>query len=238
MVARGHHRTRRPDGRGGHPRGMTEQSGRRAVVIVSHDGFNRVSAWRSIIVVPLSTLPRQRRAGAGATMMRVNGCGAAGSGDVEAVAPIAEQYRQRASRKSPCMPRACRCPSGAKRPSRAVAPARAVMAPAAPRAAAPRAAAPRAAAPRCLAGRALVPAVLRVALLLPAFRSALFVAGFAILLRVPSRPTIVAPLVAPLHASRLGINRDGASKRHERSQDTKTSPKTHHSLHAVLLSRL
>jgi hypothetical protein len=80
--------------------------------------------------------------------------------------------------------------------------------------------------------------VLRVALLLPAFRSGLFVAGFAILLRVPSRPTIVAPLVAPLHASRLGINRDGASKRHERSQDTKTSPKTHHLLHAVLLSRL
>ena len=40
------------------------------MVIVSHDGFNRVSAWRSIIVVPLSTLPRQRRAGAGATMMR------------------------------------------------------------------------------------------------------------------------------------------------------------------------
>ena len=52
------------------PRSGSEQSGRRAVVIVSHDGFNRVSAWRSIIVVPLSTLPRQRRAGAGATMMR------------------------------------------------------------------------------------------------------------------------------------------------------------------------
>jgi len=32
-------------------------------VIVSHDGFNRVDAWRSIIVVPLSTSPKQRRRG-------------------------------------------------------------------------------------------------------------------------------------------------------------------------------
>jgi hypothetical protein len=77
--------------------------------------------------------------------------------------------------------------------------------------------------------------VLRVALLLPAFRSGFFVAGFAILLRGPSRATIVAPIVAPIHASRLGINRDGTSERDERSQDTNTSPKTH-SLHAVLLS--
>jgi hypothetical protein len=78
--------------------------------------------------------------------------------------------------------------------------------------------------------------VLRVALLVPAFRSGLFVAGFAGLLRGPSRAPIVAPIVAPLHASRLGVNRNGASKRHERSQDTNRSLKTHHSLHAVLLS--
>lgn len=31
------------------------------MVGVSHDGFNRVEAWRSIIVVPLSTSPAQRR---------------------------------------------------------------------------------------------------------------------------------------------------------------------------------
>ena len=45
------------------PRSGSEQSGRRPVVVVSHDGFNRVSAWRSIIVVPLSTSPKQRRRG-------------------------------------------------------------------------------------------------------------------------------------------------------------------------------
>jgi len=86
----------------------------------------------------------------------------------------------------------------------------------------------------CLVGRP--PAVLRVALLMPTLRSGLFVAGFAVLLRVPSRASVVLPLVAPLHASRLSINRDGTSKRHECRQDTNTSQKTHHSLHAVLLS--
>jgi len=38
-------------------------------VIVSHDGFNRVTAWRSIIVVPLSTSPAQRRRGPTAVLL-------------------------------------------------------------------------------------------------------------------------------------------------------------------------
>lgn len=37
------------------PRSGSEQMGRRPVVVVSHDAFNQVEAWRSIIVVPLST---------------------------------------------------------------------------------------------------------------------------------------------------------------------------------------
>jgi mRNA interferase MazF len=45
------------------PRSGSEQTGRRPVIIVSHDGFNRVEAWRSIIVVPVSTSPAQRRRG-------------------------------------------------------------------------------------------------------------------------------------------------------------------------------
>lgn len=45
------------------PRSGSEQSGRRPVVVVSHDGFNRVDGWRSIIVVPLSTSAAQRRRG-------------------------------------------------------------------------------------------------------------------------------------------------------------------------------
>ena len=33
----------------------SEQRGRRPVVVVSHDGFNTVPSWRSVVVVPLST---------------------------------------------------------------------------------------------------------------------------------------------------------------------------------------
>ncbi len=45
------------------PRSGSEQSGRRPVVIVSNEGFNRVETWQSIIVVPLSTSAAQRRRG-------------------------------------------------------------------------------------------------------------------------------------------------------------------------------
>lgn len=41
------------------PRSGSEQRGRRPVVVVSHDAFNRTAAWRSVIVVPLSTSSRQ-----------------------------------------------------------------------------------------------------------------------------------------------------------------------------------
>lgn len=45
------------------PRSGSEQSGRRPVIIVSHDAFNEAPNWRSIIVVPISTSPRQARRG-------------------------------------------------------------------------------------------------------------------------------------------------------------------------------
>ncbi len=41
------------------PRSGSEQKGHRPVVIVSHDGFNKAEAWRSVIVVPLSTSQRR-----------------------------------------------------------------------------------------------------------------------------------------------------------------------------------
>jgi mRNA interferase MazF len=46
-----------------HPRSGSEQTGRRPVVIISHDGFNEVVQWRSIIVVPLSTSENQAKRG-------------------------------------------------------------------------------------------------------------------------------------------------------------------------------
>lgn len=45
------------------PRSGSEQHGRRPVIVVSHDAFNRTTGWRSVIVVPLSTSPRQARRG-------------------------------------------------------------------------------------------------------------------------------------------------------------------------------
>lgn len=45
------------------PRSGSEQRGRRPVVVVSHDSFNQVEGWRSVIVVPLSTSSRQARRG-------------------------------------------------------------------------------------------------------------------------------------------------------------------------------
>jgi mRNA interferase MazF len=51
------------------PRSGSEQSGRRPVLVVSHDGFNTSTTWRSIIVVPLSTSISQ--AARGVTAIRV-----------------------------------------------------------------------------------------------------------------------------------------------------------------------
>lgn len=45
------------------PRSGSEQTGRRPVIVVSHDGFNQTAGWRSIIVVPISTSASQGRRG-------------------------------------------------------------------------------------------------------------------------------------------------------------------------------
>ena len=45
------------------PRSGSEQTGRRPVIVVSHDGFNRTPGWKSIIVVPISTSVSQGRRG-------------------------------------------------------------------------------------------------------------------------------------------------------------------------------
>jgi mRNA-degrading endonuclease toxin of MazEF toxin-antitoxin module len=43
------------------PRSGSEQTGRRPVIVISHDGFNETPGWRSIIVVPISTSASQGR---------------------------------------------------------------------------------------------------------------------------------------------------------------------------------
>lgn len=43
------------------PRSGSEQSGRRPVVVLSHDSFNQTPNWQSVIVVPCSTSAQQAR---------------------------------------------------------------------------------------------------------------------------------------------------------------------------------
>jgi len=45
------------------PRSGSEQKGRRPVIVVSHDAFNRSAGWRTAIIVPVSTSPAQSQRG-------------------------------------------------------------------------------------------------------------------------------------------------------------------------------
>ena len=45
------------------PRSGPEQKGRRPVVVVSHDAFNRSAGWRTAIIVPVSTSSAQAQRG-------------------------------------------------------------------------------------------------------------------------------------------------------------------------------
>lgn len=45
------------------PRSGAEIQGERPVLVLSHDSFNRVPAWRSVIIVPLTTSAKQARRG-------------------------------------------------------------------------------------------------------------------------------------------------------------------------------
>ena len=51
------------------PRSGSEQQGRRPVIIVSRDGFNRAPNWRSVIVVPISTSTSQADRGPTAVLL-------------------------------------------------------------------------------------------------------------------------------------------------------------------------
>ena len=45
------------------PRSGSEQGGQGPVIILFHDAFNEVPAWRSVIVVPISTSAAQAKRG-------------------------------------------------------------------------------------------------------------------------------------------------------------------------------
>jgi mRNA interferase MazF len=45
------------------PRSGSEQTGRRPVILVSHDGFNQTPTWKSILVIPILTSAAQGKRG-------------------------------------------------------------------------------------------------------------------------------------------------------------------------------
>jgi mRNA interferase MazF len=51
------------------PRSGSEQQGRRPVVVVSHDGFNQATGWRSIIIVPVTKSASQASRGPTAVLL-------------------------------------------------------------------------------------------------------------------------------------------------------------------------
>jgi mRNA interferase MazF len=57
------------------PRSGSEQTGRRPVILISHDGFNQTPGWRSIIVVPISTSASQSKRGPTAIELARGTCG-------------------------------------------------------------------------------------------------------------------------------------------------------------------
>jgi mRNA interferase MazF len=57
------------------PRSGSEQQGRRPVIVVSNDGFNLTPSWRSAIVVPVSTSPKQARRGPTAIQLPAGAAG-------------------------------------------------------------------------------------------------------------------------------------------------------------------
>jgi mRNA interferase MazF len=57
------------------PRSRAEQTGRRPVILLSHDGFNQTPGWRSVIVVPISTSASQGRRGPTVVELPARTCG-------------------------------------------------------------------------------------------------------------------------------------------------------------------
>lgn len=57
------------------PRSGSEQQGRRPVIMVSRDSFNRTPNWRSVIVVPISTSSSQAARGPTAVLLPARSAG-------------------------------------------------------------------------------------------------------------------------------------------------------------------
>ena len=86
------------------PRSGSEQMGRRPVVVVSHDGFNEVLGWRSVIVVPVSTSASQAQRGPTAIPL-VEGIGGLRTSGVALCHQVTTLDRQKLTHRLGALPR-------------------------------------------------------------------------------------------------------------------------------------
>ena len=85
------------------PRSGSEQTGRRPVIVVSHDGFNQTPAWKSIIVVPISTSASQGQRGP--TVVKLpGGCAGLTKASVAVCHQVTTLDRAKLTRKIGAMP--------------------------------------------------------------------------------------------------------------------------------------
>lgn len=84
------------------PRSGSEQTGRRPVIVVSHDAFNQTAGWRSVIVVPMSTSARQ--AGRGPTVVELPGGRALTKPSVAVCHQITTVDRSKLSKRAGALP--------------------------------------------------------------------------------------------------------------------------------------
>ena len=80
------------------PRSGSEEKGRRPVIVVSHDGFNSVPGWRSVVVIPVSTSRSQ--AARGPTAVGIDaGSGGLRHGSVALCHQVTTLSREKLSRR-------------------------------------------------------------------------------------------------------------------------------------------
>jgi mRNA interferase MazF len=85
------------------PRSGSEQQGKRPVIVLSHDAFNEIPTWQSVIVIPCSTSGAQRRRGPTAVLLSA-GTGGLSEDSVAVCHQITTLDRSKLTRKLGSLP--------------------------------------------------------------------------------------------------------------------------------------
>lgn len=85
------------------PRSGSEQQGRRPVIVLSHDAFNEIPSWQSVIVIPCSTSGAQRRRGPTAVFLS-SGTGGLPEDSIAVCHQVTPLDRAKLTRKAGSLP--------------------------------------------------------------------------------------------------------------------------------------